>query len=187
MHQIQDLIRLFDATFRDYNTRLIKGTDEPIYLPADDNCGFHRVVFAHGYYSSAMHEIAHWCLAGTERRQLEDYGYWYCPDGRDIKQQAAFEKVEVKPQAIEWGLCVAAGFKFDVSTDNLNGVQPDRLAFKAKVYDQVMDYCRVGFPARAALLMERLQNFYATAEITTSSFDYPEMSINVAEQYHAAI
>ena len=108
-HQYHDLIRIFDGLFfKPFNTRLIRGADEPVYLPADQDCDVHRVVFAHGYFASALHEIAHWCVAGQARRLLEDYGYWYCPDGRDAAQQAEFEKTEVVPQALEWAFSVAA-------------------------------------------------------------------------------
>jgi elongation factor P hydroxylase len=54
------------------------------------------------YLASALHEVAHWCLAGVERRKLEDYGYWYSPDGRSRGEQSAFENVEARPQALEW-------------------------------------------------------------------------------------
>ena len=93
----RDLITLFDTTFYAlYNTRLIKGTDEPIYIPSSEYCNYNQIVFAHGYFASALHEISHWCLAGSSRRLLEDYGYWYIPDGRDHQQQAQFESVEIK-------------------------------------------------------------------------------------------
>ena len=46
--------------------KLIKGEDEPIYLPASETCKFNQIIFAHGYYASALHEISHWCLAGSE-------------------------------------------------------------------------------------------------------------------------
>ncbi|WP_018691941.1 elongation factor P hydroxylase [Algicola sagamiensis] len=160
-HKIEEIIHLFNQTFEStFQTRLVKGDDEPIYLPADESNCYHRVVFAHGYYASALHEIAHWCIAGAARRLLEDYGYWYCPDGRDETQQAKFEVVEVKPQAVEWGLAVAAGFPFQVSCDNLNGVEPDRLAFQKKVYDQVGIYLSQGFPPRAETLMKALAKHY---------------------------
>ncbi len=162
IHHYQDLIELFESTFfYQYNTRLIKGDDEPIYLPVNESCSFNQIVFAHGYYASALHEISHWCLAGAARRQLEDFGYWYVPDGRDQQQQLAFEKVEIKPQAIEWALCVAAGKDFDVSTDNLSGSgETDRFAFKAKVYQQVCSYLNVGFPKDAEILIKVLAEHY---------------------------
>lgn len=63
-------------------------------------------------FNSALHEISHWTIAGKERRLLADLGYWYAPDGRTREQQALFEQVEVKPQAIEWLLpqLLAASF-----------------------------------------------------------------------------
>jgi len=130
-HHYQDLINLFEKTFfEQYNTRLVKGEDEPIYLPLSKEYPYHRIVFAHGYFASALHELAHWFVAGKERRTLEDYGYWYQPDGRDEAQQKIFEGVEIKPQAIEWALSVASNKSFNVSADNLNGAEADTVNFK---------------------------------------------------------
>ena len=163
MHQISDLISIFDNTFyHSHQTRLIKGDDEPVYLPADEENNYHRIIFAHGYYASGMHEIAHWLIAGEKRRLLEDYGYWYCPDGRNADQQSEFEKVEIKPQAIEWALCIAAGFKFNVSADNLNGEQPCRVTFQTKVHEQVLAYLNTGFSDRTQALLKALCDFYKT-------------------------
>lgn len=154
------LIALFNNTFEDLNTRLVLGDDEPIYLPADTTCSYHRIVFAHGFFSSALHEIAHWCIAGKERRLLEDYGYWYCPDGRDEQQQSDFEKVEIKPQAIEWAFTEAAGRKFQVSTDNLNGAEPDREGFTRNVAAQLAFYKQNGFPPRAQRFITALSETF---------------------------
>lgn len=164
MHNYQDLITIFDACFSlTYNTRLVKGEDEPIYLPANDERDYHALLFAHGFYSSALHECAHWLIAGEERRKLVDFGYWYMPDGRTAKQQAVFQQVEVKPQAIEWILSVAAGHKFRVSIDNLNGAESDTDAFKTAVYSQVMYYCMHGLAPRAEQFRRALCSFYNTA------------------------
>ncbi len=162
VHHYKDIIALFNHCFYEpYNTQLVKGDDEPIYLPADPNVAHHRIVFAYGYYASAMHEIAHWCVAGAERRLKEDYGYWYHPDGRDETTQAEFEKVEIKPQAIEWILSVSAGFEFKVSCDNLNGsFEPDRHTFKAKIHQQVKTYLEQGLPKRVATLAKALSTHY---------------------------
>ncbi|WP_394176042.1 elongation factor P hydroxylase [Thalassotalea litorea] len=160
-HDIDDLIALFDGEFSESeNTRLIRGGDEPIYLPADTQISYHRVIFAHGFFASGLHEIAHWCIAGKARRLLEDFGYWYAPDGRDADQQTAFENVEIKPQAIEWAFCVAAGFNFNVSVDNLSGVEVDRCAFKHRVHKQVNAYIASGFPPRAQQFISALARFY---------------------------
>lgn len=172
----QDLIRLFNETFADSdNTRLVKGDEEPIYLPADNDYSYHRIIFAHGYFASALHEIAHWCIAGRARRQQVDFGYWYIPDGRSAEQQRSFEHVEVKPQAVEWGLTAACGAPFRVSTDNLQGDAGDRLAFQHRVYDQVLIYLQQGFPRDAAIFIERLRAFYHQPPLTRATFDYRGM------------
>lgn len=161
MHHYHDLIELFNQCFeKSENTRLVKGQSEPIYLPADQHVDYHRIVFANGFFASGLHEIAHWCIAGKQRRLLEDYGYWYCPDGRNQQQQAEFEQVEIKPQAIEWAFSLAAKLPFQVSTDNLNGVQPDRLAFQHKVREQLEYYQVNGFPPRALVMIKALAGFY---------------------------
>ncbi|WP_346299343.1 elongation factor P hydroxylase, partial [Halomonas sp. BM-2019] len=75
-HRLEDIIALFDGLFGEtLATRLMRGGDEPLYRPADAECPYHRVIFARGFYASALHEIAHWCIAGSRRRRLEDYGY----------------------------------------------------------------------------------------------------------------
>ncbi|ONG14617.1 elongation factor P hydroxylase [Escherichia coli] len=67
-HHYEQLIEIFNSCFADdFNTRLIKGDDEPIYLPADAEVPYNRIVFAHGFYASAIHEISHWCIAGKAR------------------------------------------------------------------------------------------------------------------------
>lgn len=172
LHTYQDLIVLFNTTFTETeNTALVRGDAEPIYIPAKNASQHHQIVFAHGYFSSALHEIAHWCIAGKQRRLLEDYGYWYSPDGRDAKQQTEFEKVEVKPQAIEWAFSVAAGKNFTVSTDNLNGAPADTQGFQSAVKQQVLMYLELGFPPRAAEFIKVLQAFYQTANLQRELFD----------------
>tara|TARA_R110002153_G_scaffold10418_1_gene41142 strand:- start:18997 stop:19593 length:597 start_codon:yes stop_codon:yes gene_type:complete len=172
VHNYQDLIVLFNATFTDTeNTVLVKGGDEPIYIPANSNHQNHRIVFAHGYFASALHEISHWCIAGKQRRLLEDYGYWYCPDGRDVQQQAEFEKVEVKPQAIEWAFSCASGKSFRVSTDNLNGAPVDLQGFQEAVKQQVLFYLEHGFPPRATEFIDVLLGFYETKNLDKEMFD----------------
>ncbi len=171
-HQYTDLISIFNQTFySSFNTKLELGGDEPIYLPADEKVDYHRIIFARGFYASALHEIAHWCVAGPERRLLEDFGYWYHPDGRSEQVQAEFEKVEVRPQAYEWILSVSAGFPFTVSCDNLNGdFEPDRLAFMTKVHQEVMGILEQGLPERVRMLSQALRDFYETPALTAENF-----------------
>ena len=171
-HQYSDIIDIFNQTFySSFNTKLELGADEPIYLPADDDIPHHRIVFARGFYASALHEIAHWCVAGPERRLLEDFGYWYEPDGRTESVQAEFEKVEIRPQAYEWIIATSAGFPFNVSCDNLHGdFEPDRLAFMNKVHSEVMGIFEAGLPPRVKMLSEALRSFYDVEPLCTSQF-----------------
>jgi len=174
-HHYQDLIQLFyDSFYQKYNTQLIKGGDEPFYLPANADCSYHQIIFARGYYASAFHEIAHWCQAGKERRLLEDFGYWYIPDGRNEQQQKQFEQVEVIPQAIEWAFNVAAQKQFHVSSDNLEGFQADTKGFKHEVFEQVKIFLQDGFPTRANQFIEVLAEFYSTPmPLTLAQFTMP--------------
>lgn len=93
------------------------GGDEPLYEPPAEGPG--RITYRADYPASALHEVAHWCVAGRRRREQVDYGYWYAPDGRSPEQQAEFEIVEVKPQALEWVFAEAAGVRFVPSADNV--------------------------------------------------------------------
>ncbi|WP_070962829.1 elongation factor P hydroxylase [Vibrio sonorensis] len=171
-HHYSDLINLFEKTFfSEFNTKLVLGGDEPIYLPANSEISYHRIIFARGFYASALHEIAHWLVAGKERRLLEDFGYWYEPDGRDEDTQAEFEKVEVRPQAFEWILSKSAGFPFNVSCDNLHGdFEPDRLAFMSKVRDEVAKILEVGMPSRVQALSQALCDYYSMPAPQISDF-----------------
>ncbi len=158
------LIRLFNRCFKQSeNTILVKGEDEPVYLPASNQHPHNQIVFAHGFFSSALHEISHWCIAGKERRKQVDFGYWYEPDGRSVKQQQAFEVVEVKPQALEWIFSIAAGIKFNISADNLGGdVSPTAGTFENNVRFQAQAYIENGLPENALQFTEVLTDYYGT-------------------------
>lgn len=175
------LIVLFNDLFlQSHNTELVRGDDEPIYLPADQYHSHHRIVFAHGFFNSALHEISHWCIAGKERRLLEDFGYWYEPDGRDLAQQIAFETVEVKPQALEWIFAKCCGRRFRVSTDNLSlqaegaGHQDEK--FKRAVFAEVQRRLSMGLPGRAKLFAESLiAQFNPDFQLTMDAFSLREL------------
>ncbi len=153
----RDLCDVFHECFWDsHQTRVEGGGREPIYRPKSDTQDHHLIVYSHDYGASALHEIAHWCVAGDQRRQLEDYGYWYAPDGRSRKQQIEFEKVEVKPQSFEWMFSVAAGRGFRISADNLEGDVGASESFKEAIYEQTSVYCEQGLPARAEKYLQAL-------------------------------
>lgn len=159
------LENLFKACFLDrYNTLLCGGADEPLYQPAQSAGDVHRIFYRDDYFASALHEIAHWCIAGDKRRLQLDYGYWYAPDGRDIEQQSMFEQVEVKPQAIEKAFSNACAKPFRVSIDNLLGTGANEQAFNKNVNKQLLQYQSRGFPRRAQQFIDSLQAYYGTLE-----------------------
>lgn len=171
--QVRWLMACFDQCFADQHTCLVWGGDEPEYLPAQDNQPA-RIQFAHGYFASALHEISHWCIAGPARRQQADLGYWYAPDGRTREQQALFEQVEVKPQALEWLLTVACGRPFRVSLDNLNGDAGDGQAFKDAVHARVMALLQGQAPIpqdAQRLLAHLLANIRPSQPVQWAEFD----------------
>jgi elongation factor P hydroxylase len=173
----ETLITLFDRCFAEStNTRLVRGDGEPVYLPADADCPYHRVIFAHGFFASALHEIAHWCVAGEARRLQVDYGYWYAPDGRDELQQREFEQVEVKPQALEWIFTRATLRRFRLSVDNLNGVETDPAEFRRAVHERVLTLCEQGLNPRAEKFRQILVKYFGSAEkLSADDFQYAEL------------
>lgn len=138
---------------KQYNTLIVGGFDEPLYLPENGNRPA-EIRYTRDYYRSALHELAHWCVAGKERRMQEDYGYWYVPDGRNQEQQNEFYKCEVKPQAIEWAFSLACGVRFDIGVDNINQTVTGDPEFRKTVRSQLFSYLKEGFPIRAQQLLQ---------------------------------
>lgn len=155
---------------RRWHTRLLAGQGEPLYIPSGEGKSWHCIYFAHGYFNSALHELAHWCVAGQQRRQLADYGYWYRPDGRTAAQQAEFERVEVKPQALEWGFSLACGRRFRTSRDNLSGKATDSEPFRRAVQRQALAYLAGGLPPRASTAVELMCNRFGTTSPSARDF-----------------
>lgn len=172
--EVAGLTQLFNDLFVDSEkTMLIFGADEPIYLPAESDDGLHKILSTKDYFSSALHEISHWCVAGEQRRKLVDYGYWYEPDGRSEEQQRLFEKVEVKPQALEWLFTVASGMAFRLSVDNIN--QPNigvSESFKLNVHRQAIRYIKQGLPERAEKFLKALLQRYQPKRSFLSEDDF---------------
>lgn len=166
----RQLIEVFNGLFAGCcNTRLIGGGDEPIYLPADQQHSHHRLIFRHDYFSSALHEISHWCIAGEQRRLLMDFGYWYNPDGRTEQQQRSFEQVEIKPQALEWMLSNAAAHRFRISADNLAGGVGASEAFVEAVASQARQWCASSMPPRARMLADALAEHFGGRDYQDTS------------------
>jgi len=153
---LENVKRVFRHCFYDaFKTELIGGAEEPFYkAPTESQDG--QLCFRFDYLRSALHESAHWCLAGAARLKLDDWGYWYHPDGRDFGQQLKFFEAEVKPQAIEKAFCEALGVEFAVSVDNLAGPSGPALEFAEAVERQFAIYLRSGFPKRAEFFRSQL-------------------------------
>lgn len=166
----EELAALFNAAFLTReNTQLCAGAAEPLYLPASNKYPHHRIFFRADYFRSALHEIAHWCVAGKVRRQLLDYGYWYHPDGRNQAQQLAFEAVEILPQSYEWLLSLSAGQSFEVSLDNLQGSYvPDRFGFTQAIIKKAQQLLQQGLPERLEYFCCCLQQHYQQPRLSVA-------------------
>lgn len=142
------IIRVFDSTFAlAYRTVLQGGAPEPEYVPpsaAEPG----RILFREDFAASALHEVAHWCIAGRARRCRHDYGYWY-ESARDEAAQARFEAAEARPQAMEWIFSNAAGLAFRVSCDNLGQDSASRARLRAAVGKEARAWLVRGLPLRA--------------------------------------
>lgn len=174
------LERVFEHSFRDeFNTQLQGGYAEPLYQPALDCDTPACIAYSRDYFASALHEVAHWCIAGAQRRLLVDYGYWYAPDGRDSDQQRAFQVVEIKPQALEWIFAKACGYGFKISLDNLNsdsGEVAETRTFQQRVLTQVMHWQVQGLNSRPRRFFEGLNDEFGRATpLRSLVFDLEEL------------
>lgn len=143
-------------------TTLRGGAAEPVYLPAQSTQPA-QILYREDFLASALHEVAHWCVAGAARRRLQDYGYWYAEAGRDAQAQRAFEQVEIRPQAIEALFARALGVPFRVSLDNPGRPDCDPERFAAAVHAEMMRLERSGLPPRAARFRAALAALRQTA------------------------
>lgn len=163
---------LFSELFRESeHTILVKGSGDPLYLPVSNERPFAEIQFAHGFFSSALHEIAHWLIAGKDRRLLEDYGYWYRPDGRTREQQEAFESFEARNQGLEWILSIAAGHSFHVSSDNLDGDWQGGQRFAEKVRTNALAHIANGLNGRTKIIVDALIDTYGDRQLFDSFWD----------------
>ena len=155
------LERLFAECFtQGFATRLVGGAEEPLYLPAEAEGQLHCIFYRQDFFASALHEVAHWCIAGAVRRTQVDYGYWYAADGRNRDQQHDFDRVEVKPQAIEWHFALAACHPFRISNEKLSQQASSSGQFAASVAQQAGHYCQSGLPERAEQFRQRLAGHF---------------------------
>lgn len=173
---------LFHTTFyREYQTRLYGGAAEPLYEPEKYNETTQRrehcIYYRDNYFASALHEVAHWCLAGEQRRRQIDFGYWYYPEGRSADQQQRFLDAEVKPQAIELLFSIASGYFFQPSMDDFSVSATQRSAYQQTITEQALHYCRHGLPPRAETFYVALATYYdgpAAKELESVLMNYAE-------------
>jgi len=174
MIALPELLELLNSKYLNkYNAIIIGGFEEPFYkAPVKHKSA--EIQFSYDYIRSALHELAHWCVAGVERRKKDDYGYWYASDGRNQQQQNEFFQVEIKPQAIEWAFSIMCGVKFEPSIDNLHNSVIGVDEFKNNVFDQLNYYLDIRFNPRTAELIHVL----AKHQNITSPIKFIQNSIN---------
>ena len=138
-----------------FNTQLLGGAKEPFYQPA---CRGEpaQLMFREDYPASALHEVAHWCIAGATRRQKEDFGYHYICAPRSAKQQREFFISELRTQSLERFFADALGLTFKPSADNFE-VDVDAFAKAIDAYSPQLDtwLCSAG-GARARVFAQAL-------------------------------
>lgn len=151
-----EIARRFNAAFsRSHGTVLIGGAVEPLYLPA---CGHRPAVirYTRDYAQSALHELAHWCLAGAQRRTRVDYGYWYLSPPRAPLEQQRFEAVETPVQGLELIMAVATGVRFHVSADNPGEAPADTLCFERRILQSAARRLGTGLSPRTRAVLDAL-------------------------------
>ena len=144
-----------------YGTVIRGGRDEPLFLPSCDSLD--EIYFRDNFASSALHEIAHWCIAGAERRKFIDYGYWY-KENRTEEEQLQFESLEIRPQALEWIFSEAAGVRFRVSLDNFERMTEDCFEFRASVREEARNLVPL-VNKRASLFLSDLVSVSGNKEV----------------------
>ena len=114
-----DIVAVFNQCFAQaYAVEMRGGADEPLYLPANLDKPA-ELIFREDFPASALHEAAHWCIAGEQRRKQPDFAYTYIAAPRSDAQQALFFAAELRTQALESVFAQAANVIFNPSADNL--------------------------------------------------------------------
>jgi elongation factor P hydroxylase len=131
-------------------------------------------VFTRDYASSALHEAAHWCIAGAARRRQIDYGYHYDAPPRSAQQRHHFFDLELRCQAMELLFATAASQPFRVSLDDLDtpperAMQISAADFATDVHATAFAMNARGLPSRAARLRDALAaEFHALVALVVS-------------------
>jgi len=148
-----DIAARFNADVgRRYHACLLGGAVEPLYEPARAGLPA-RIHYRQDFAQSALHELAHWCIAGAARRALPDYGYWYQPPPRDPALRARFFAVEGRVQGLERLLAHVARVRFHVSVDDPGS---DPLDFEARVMASARAWLARDLPPRTQAVLAAL-------------------------------
>lgn len=152
-----DIAACFNEAFSSsHHTRMLGGAQEPLYLPATDTQPA-RLYYREDFAASALHEAAHWCIAGRQRRTQVDFGYAYQPPPRSDTQQRRFFALEVRTQALESLFAAAAGVCFQPSADNLGSDIAPFAAQIERVVPQVQRWVATSADRRARQLLTALR------------------------------
>jgi elongation factor P hydroxylase len=139
--------------------RIEGGAPEPFYqAPKASKPAI--LFFREDFVRSLFHELAHYCLAGSVRRQLDDFGYWYSPSGRSVDQQYLFEQVEARPQGLEKLFCETWKIPFSPSLDDFLGRLPSDTFIEnlEKGYIEMVN----NPPETSRLVLEGMRHFIST-------------------------
>jgi len=163
---VTELAQVFDRLFYEtWNTKLEPSPSDPIYLPASDECSYHRIMYYQDFFSSALHEISHWCIAGEKRRTQIDFGYWYKPERSKLEEQELFERYETKVQGLEWVLSSAAGKEFFVSCDCFDQSLLDLEKFRKSITKEALRIAKSKcLPVRTTKFITALRDHFGVSK-----------------------
>ena len=142
------------------------GVSEPFYqAPKHDQPAI--LFFRENFVRSLFHELAHYCLAGSRRRMLDDFGYWYKPCGRSSEEQILFELAEARPQGLEKVFCELWNIRFTPSFDDFSG-RPASKKFLEKLEEEYIEM-NINPPPTAKYFLEGMHHFIKS-EFSASCF-----------------
>lgn len=141
---------------------IVGGGEEPFYEAPKGNLKG-RLIFRETFPRSLLHELSHFCLAGSKRRQEDDFGYWYVPSGRSESEQVRFEEAEARPQGLEKLMCEIVGLKFSPSFDN-DSVSPVSAKFAEKL-EAAYQEMKTNPPATAKKALQGLARLNLTVDL----------------------
>ena len=152
-----EVAAVFNCTFSDHSVVMHGEYREPMYIPGMDVA---ELRYTLDHTALALHEAAHWCIAGRRRRRNTDYGYFYEPPPRSGMHRVRFEDVDIEAQSVEVLLAEAAGSQFQPSSDDVDVPLFLLEAFSSRILERARERRQVGLPKRAdkfrvALWLER--------------------------------